>query len=85
MKSLFLALVMLFAFSSGMATARADADINELNREALIAVRGGNLPKLKDLLSQGASVNTRNRFGDSLLMTAIKSGSQDAVNLVFSH
>ena len=87
MKRLFLSLIMLFGLTGSAAAAAADtgADVNELNRQALIAVRGGNLPKLKELLNQGASVNTRNRFGDSLLLTAIKSGSQDAVDTVMAY
>src|SRR5450830_1018539 len=84
MKNLFLSLVMATAAASGVSSAYADTDINELNRQALIAVRGGNIDKLKDLVSQGASVNTRNRFGDSLLMTAIKSGSRDAVSYLMT-
>lgn len=59
--------------------ARAETDVAELNRQSLIAVRSGNLDKLRQLLEQGASVNTRNRFGDSLLMSAIKAGSTDTV------
>jgi ankyrin repeat protein len=77
MKRLFLAAVLVASSFCGMA--RAETDVAELNRQSLIAVRSGNLDKLRQLLEQGASVNTRNRFGDSLLMSAIKAGSTDTV------
>ncbi|MFL6716367.1 MAG: hypothetical protein ACJ8G3_08410, partial [Burkholderiaceae bacterium] len=75
MKKFFSVLAMQAALLCPPGSAHAQDDIAEINRQSLIAVRTSNLPGLRKLMDQGASVNTRNRFGDSLLMTAIKSGS----------
>src|SRR4051812_40075869 len=44
----------------------------DLNRQSLIAARAGDFDLLKHLIERGAAVNTRNRFGDTLLLLAIK-------------
>ena len=67
------------AFSS---VVNAADDQSDINREALAAARSGNVGRCKTLIEQGASPNTRNRVGDSLLMTAIKAGHADIVVLL---
>jgi ankyrin repeat protein len=44
----------------------------ELINEALVSARSGDIEQLHLALAHGASVNTRSRIGDSLLLVAIK-------------
>ncbi|QRX84553.1 ankyrin repeat domain-containing protein [Glaciimonas sp. PAMC28666] len=54
----------------------------DLNRQALAAARSGNAKTFKSFIELGASPNTRNRVGDSLLMTSIKSGQMEIMLLL---
>ncbi|PUA17508.1 ankyrin [Glaciimonas sp. PCH181] len=63
----------------------AAEDQADLNRQALAAGRSGNVSNFKSLIEQGAAPDTRNRVGDSLLMTAIKSGYMDIFTLLIAH
>ncbi len=69
-----------FATLSLLSVAAAQT-VDNPHQQTHAAVRAGNLPKLKDLIQkQGANLNSRNRFGESLLMMAIKSGKSDIAN-----
>lgn len=57
--------------------AHANDEQVDLNRQALAAARSGNAKTFKEFIELGASPNTRNRVGDSLLMTSIKNGQTD--------
>lgn len=58
-----------------------DAQV-DLNRQALAAARSGNAKTFKETIVSGASVNTRNRLGDSLLITAIKNGQLENMQML---
>ena len=54
----------------------------DLNRQALAAARSGNAKTFKEKILLGASVNTRNRLGDSLLISAIKNGQLENMQIL---
>lgn len=54
----------------------------DLNRQALAAARSGNAKTFKATIESGASANTRNRLGDSLLITAIKNDQMDIMMML---
>jgi ankyrin repeat protein len=65
------ALVLCGALMTATATAHA-ADSLELLGEAIGSARGGDVTQLQLAIQHGASINTRNRVGDTLLVIAIK-------------
>jgi ankyrin repeat protein len=48
------------------------------------SIKNGDLSKAKRMISQGVSVNTRNKNGETLLMIAAASGNVDSVRLLLN-
>src|SRR5574338_251232 len=57
------------------AATAALADSININQDLLAAVRRGSLDGVRELLDHGAAVNSRNRIGDTPLVTAAKNGN----------
>jgi ankyrin repeat protein len=69
----FVALGVLLLCAAPWAVARAQgSEPNELVARAVASARSGDLAQLQRALEAGASIDTRSRIGDSLLLIAIK-------------
>ncbi|KAF3998673.1 ankyrin repeat domain-containing protein [Glaciimonas immobilis] len=83
-RSIFLKCILSLAVSAFFSNASANDAQVDLNRQALAAARSGNAQTFKGFIEAGASPDTRNRLGDSLLMSAIKNGQMDIMLLLIA-
>ena len=81
-RSIIFSVIFSIVGSGWLNVAHANDEQVDLNRQALAAARSGNAKTFKEFIELGASPNTRNRIGDSLLMTAIKNGQMDILMLL---
>ncbi len=58
--------------------------VNELNKSLLQAAAKGDIAQVKSLLSKGADVNAKDKFGWTALHIATAQGSQDVVKLLIA-
>lgn len=75
-------LVMTFCITSPPAFAQKGMDLININGQLVIAARAGNVDRVAKLLAEGASVNSRDRNGDSPLNTAASKGDVALVEVL---
>jgi len=56
-----------------------------MNQEICDAVQNGDFPRVKDLIARGADVNATNRYGVTLLGTAIINGNFKVIQYLVEH
>ncbi|MEO6748978.1 MAG: ankyrin repeat domain-containing protein, partial [Casimicrobiaceae bacterium] len=73
--------VALAGMSAGGAAAQAGFD-DSASARLLMAARANDMPAVKRALADGASINARNRIGESALLGAVKRNDRELASLL---